>query len=423
MKPIVLAVLMLVCASFPGAAQDDTWLLTERLEISSPDFGFHLPYPSGWETDAAQHVTVIYEQPDDLEAALAGTGALEGYGIRFEYFTAREAQELGLPENGAALQDWLEINRQRRGYREPIDVSEAIFLSWPVLRVRTMDRAGNAVDSVQGFIGNLSFVLTLAAPSTATLDAFQPTWDSILAASRLFKGIVNLGGYSLYLECMGEGSPTVILEQGANAGYDYLGHLQEQVSGFTRVCVHEREKPQFGQRTARDFAEDLHQLLRTARIDTPYVFAAHSFGGYVARLYADEYPDDVVGMVLIDSAHEDQLFELQRIFSPEYYHTIITEIRAIPTVDFEASAAQASAIGRLGDMPLVVLTAPQVEVTAELNSLLWTQTWIERLQHDLARLSTNGTQIIVSGTDHFSIVRNQATVDAIQQVVEAARAR
>jgi pimeloyl-ACP methyl ester carboxylesterase len=423
MKPIMLVVLLLLCAPFPGVAQSDQPALTQTLEISSPDFGFHLPYPSGWETGAAQHVTVVYEQPADREAALAGTGALEGYSIRFEYFTPREAQELGLPENDAALEDWLEINRQRRGYREPIDVSEATFLSWPVLRVRSIDRAGNAIDTVQGFIGDLSFVLALSAPTANALDTFLPTWDSILAGSRLFKGVVNLGDYSLYIECMGEGSPTVILEQGANAGYDYLGHLQEQVSEFTRVCVHEREKPEFGQRTARDFATDLHQLLRTARIDTPYVFAAHSFGGFVARLYTDEYPDDVVGMVLIDSAHEDQLFELQRIFSAEYYETIITQIRAIPTVDFEGSAAQASALARLGDMPLVVLTAPQVEVTAELNSLLWTQTWIERLQADLARLSTNGTQIIVTGTDHFSIVRNEATVDAIQQVVEAARMR
>ena len=50
---------------------------------------------------------------------------------------------------------------------------------------------------------------------------------------------------------------------------------------------------------------DLHALLTAAAIPGPYVLAGHSFGGLVARLYAATYPDEVVGMVLIDAAHED----------------------------------------------------------------------------------------------------------------------
>jgi len=51
---------------------------------------------------------------------------------------------------------------------------------------------------------------------------------------------------------------------------------------------------------ARDLVSDLHALLQTAHVPGPYVFAAHSFGGIFARLYASTYPKEIVGMVLVD---------------------------------------------------------------------------------------------------------------------------
>src|SRR5262245_46531354 len=69
-------------------------------------------------------------------------------------------------------------------------------------------------------------------------------------------------------------------------------------------------------RTTRDKVADLHTLLRAADISGPYVLVAHSAGGLVVRLYASMYPDEVVGMVLLDSTHEDVWLRFQEALTP-----------------------------------------------------------------------------------------------------------
>jgi pimeloyl-ACP methyl ester carboxylesterase len=66
-----------------------------------------------------------------------------------------------------------------------------------------------------------------------------------------------------------------------------------------------RSQPVPQPRTTRDKVDDLHALLRAADIRGPYVLVAYSAGGLVVRLYASMYPDEVAGMMLLDSTHED----------------------------------------------------------------------------------------------------------------------
>ena len=128
----------------------------------------------------------------------------------------------------------------------------------------------------------------------------------------------------MYLECSGSGSPTVILESGYRNDADIwsaelepgMSPVFSQVARFTRVCAYDRpgtflDADHLGRstpvpmpRTARDLVSDLHALLQTAHVPGPYVFAAHSFGGIFARLYASTYPNEVVGMVLVDALSE-----------------------------------------------------------------------------------------------------------------------
>ena len=101
------------------------------------------------------------------------------------------------------------------------------------------------------------------------------------------------------------------------------------VAAFTRVCAYDRpgtildfdhrsrSDPAPMPRTAGDIVADLHALLTAAAVPGPYVLAGHSFGGLVARLYAATYPDEVVGLVLVDAAHEDYYAAMREVLTPE----------------------------------------------------------------------------------------------------------
>jgi pimeloyl-ACP methyl ester carboxylesterase len=69
-------------------------------------------------------------------------------------------------------------------------------------------------------------------------------------------------------------------------------------------------------RTTHDIVADLHALLDAAAIPGPYVLVAHSAGGLVVRLYASTYPDEVVGMVLVDATHEDTYLRFPEALTP-----------------------------------------------------------------------------------------------------------
>ena len=118
--------------------------------------------------------------------------------------------------------------------------------------------------------------------------------------------LVNVGPYRLHLECTGSGGPTVILEPGGGGSAASMGLIAPAVARNSRVCVYDRAG-----RGWSDFAEsppdgvqiatDLHTLLHRAHVPGPYVLAGHSFGGLYVRTFAAKYPDEVAGLVLIDS--------------------------------------------------------------------------------------------------------------------------
>jgi len=121
---------------------------------------------------------------------------------------------------------------------------------------------------------------------------------------------VDVGGYSLNLNCTGEGSPTVILESGWSVPGVSWSLVQPEVARFARVCSYDRagygwsdEGPM--PRTADEIARELHTLLHNAGVNPPYVLAGHSLGGYVIRCFRGMYPNEVAGMVLVDPSQED----------------------------------------------------------------------------------------------------------------------
>src|SRR5436853_5933794 len=121
---------------------------------------------------------------------------------------------------------------------------------------------------------------------------------------------VDIGGRNLNIFCTGAGAPPVILESAGGPGY-FWTEIQSEIAKFTTACWYDRagegwSDPGPFPRTSASIAADLHELLHRASIPAQYVLAGWSFGGLNLRVYNGMYPADVAGMVLIDSAHEDE---------------------------------------------------------------------------------------------------------------------
>ena len=112
-------------------------------------------------------------------------------------------------------------------------------------------------------------------------------------------------GCRLYLLEQGSGGPTVLFEAGIGATNLNWRHIQKTVARFTGTASYDRGGLGFSSRcrTARtpaNIAAELHDLLKRADIKPPYVLVGHSFGGLVMRRFALLYPEEVLGVVLVD---------------------------------------------------------------------------------------------------------------------------
>jgi pimeloyl-ACP methyl ester carboxylesterase len=241
--------------------------------------------------------------------------------------------------------------------------------------------------------------------------------------------------------------------------------IQPEIAQFTRVCAYDRAgyawsepNPKAPLRTSGQLARELHGLLETAGISAPYVLVGHSFGGWTVRLFADRYPDEVLGIILVDAAPEEIethlklstgslvsrlnfLANLVRIglvrkwLAPGVMRSVIPDYKHLPreiwarqapvalkpesfrtaareVASLRESAAQVRAARRLGDLPLLVLTPGS-------SSPVWME-----LQKELAGLSTQGKLITVEGAGHYiQLGRPDVVIEAVRQVVEDARRR
>ncbi len=123
--------------------------------------------------------------------------------------------------------------------------------------------------------------------------------------------LVDAGGFRLHMHEAGTGSPAVVLESGIAASSLNWRHVWTEVARFRRVVSYDRaglgwSEPAPTPRTLRHIVEELHAMLQNGGVAPPYVLVGHSFGGLVVRGYAAEYPDEVVGIVLVDPLPETE---------------------------------------------------------------------------------------------------------------------
>lgn len=271
----------------------------------------------------------------------------------------------------------------------------------------------------------------------------------------------DVGGHRLHLQCTGSGSPTVVLESGLGAMSASWARIRSEVEGTTRVCAYDRVGQGWSDDVAApqdgiEIAADLHTLLERAGEQGPFVLAGHSAGGPYVMTFAARYPDEVAGMVLLDSMSPESftalpgfdaeqsmmrrglgvLPSLARLGAgrvlPTSAWSSLPEPAASQLQAFSASARgmrtmrdeqsmypevfeQASALTSLAAKPLVVLTATE--------SIAEHAEWVELQQH-LANLSTNRQHRIIDAT-HAGLVddatSSTASAQAILDVVRSVR--
>jgi pimeloyl-ACP methyl ester carboxylesterase len=122
--------------------------------------------------------------------------------------------------------------------------------------------------------------------------------------------MVDVGGYRLHIYCTGQGAPTVILDALFPGTVSNWAWIQPDIARTTRVCAYDRAGLGWSDRgpaprDARQHARELHALLAAARIPGPYVLVGHSLGGLSVRMFADQYPQQVAGMALIEASDPD----------------------------------------------------------------------------------------------------------------------
>src|SRR5215213_9225045 len=192
----------------------------------------------------------------------------------------------------------------------------------------------------------LAAAALIAAEHRATwAQSATPMVASPIPDSGDFSGLVDIGGRKLYMECHGTGSPTVVLVAGGRSSARYwtddLLHpdaprtmVMPEVAEFTRVYAYDRpgtyfpigddvlpsrSDPVTQPRTVTEMVEELHALLQAAEVPGPYVLAGHSYGGLMARLYASTYPDEVIGLILVDAYTE----LLEDVMAPEKWQALV----------------------------------------------------------------------------------------------------
>jgi pimeloyl-ACP methyl ester carboxylesterase len=276
--------------------------------------------------------------------------------------------------------------------------------------------------------------------------------------------LIDVGGHRLHLNCTGSGGPTVVLEPGAGEMSSNLGWITPAVARKTRVCAYDRagrgwSEPADTPQDATQIATDLHTLLQRAHVPGPYVLAGHSFGGLYVLTFAARYPNEVAGMVLVDSTapasatkpraaspgdtdsydvmgrvaaliSTSARFGLGRLYAllaagslppqsqDEVDASTATAGNLRSTIDeyvqANTSMEEAASLDNLADKPLAVLTAGNGSDPAHVAS-----------QNELASLSTNSVYRVIDGAPHQALVADEdaatTTAQAILDVVSSVR--
>jgi pimeloyl-ACP methyl ester carboxylesterase len=254
--------------------------------------------------------------------------------------------------------------------------------------------------------------------------------------------MVEAGPHQIEANVVGGGSPVVVIEPSFGGSAAEWRSIAETLAAQTTVVTYDRapygaSSRAADRRTPIDIARDLHTVLQALGVSGPIVLVGFSVGGMYVRTYAALYPDQVAGMVLVESSHEGQtpllnevftwkvrleglLFQPRVLFSRRSWRagadrrSMLREWRAFRRV---SAAERPLAPGALGDKPLLVITRADGGPYGGSQWRVW-----HRFHCEQARLSANSRHVLSSQADHgLNESDPDLVIDAISEVVRSAR--
>jgi len=254
------------------------------------------------------------------------------------------------------------------------------------------------------------------------------------------ENMIDVGGRKLHCCVYGNGSPTVVLVSGLEILQAYWNSVIPDLAAKTTVVTFDRagigkseigDLPTHGEQSAKD----LQVLLDKLDVPRPYILVGHSYGGSVVRLFASMYPDDMGGLILEDTQHEDVLNELRIILKGKdleaFEQVVVAGFSAPENPKTEAdyrniTREQVSNSKPLPWIPFVILTSPDRakamsdifsdEAIEEIAKLDWA------LNKKLAALIPGGRQIIVEGAGHhIHVDKPEALIGSVLEMIKEVR--
>ncbi len=240
---------------------------------------------------------------------------------------------------------------------------------------------------------------------------------------------VDVGGYGLWMQSRGDGTPTVVFESGGGEDSSEWSNIEPVIRerGKARTVVYDRaglgkSDPDPRPYRIEDEATALQRALARCDIHGSIILVAHSYGGFISEIVASE-DKQVKGLVLID-ANIPSFFDDKEaaIISARYTPLAEDLIKEKPSLGrnlFRQDQAYPATARHMRDVH-IPLNLPIIDITAE-------HTWVDaadelaamrRAHSEFVAASPNRVAIFANGSGHYiSRDRPDIVIEAVLRLV------
>jgi pimeloyl-ACP methyl ester carboxylesterase len=227
----------------------------------------------------------------------------------------------------------------------------------------------------------------------------------------------------------GTGKAIVVFEAGLGDGMDSWTQVIDSIAGFATTFAYNRAgyggsarsaEPRSGEQIVRE----LRATLAHAGLRPPYVLVGHSLGGTYMELFARSHPDEVAGLVLVESRAASMTRRCRearlRMCDPPKF--LIAALPGAAPAEYQVSDmtfAQVEAAGPLPAIRLIVLTSDKFRLV---EGPAWSALWL-KTQRELATQSPRGEQRVTTQSGHYiQKVQPQLVIKAVRDITKSVEA-
>lgn len=234
-----------------------------------------------------------------------------------------------------------------------------------------------------------------------------------------FDDKIDLGNFGVHACILGKGKPSIILEAGHADYHEAWKLIQPELSENNLTLSYDRaglglSDSSPNSRTSLNKAKELYLLLKQAKINGPYIIVSHSMGSWVSRMFAQQYGDELAGLIFVDPTHEDAneytINSLPQEFLDPYKKEICKEGSYEDMLDSIEQIKKAR--NALKNIPLTIISADNHAMGAQFE-----EKWGE-WQKDIASLSSKSNHITVNSSHNIQLEKPDVIITAVNNMLE-----